>query len=71
MLSTNQIAEIFVCILLGQQLHTYTCIAIIRLIFPLKMYVTAECHPRLLPKKNFKEPTRPNIKKLGAQHVKC
>ena len=26
---------------------------------------------RLLPKKNFKEPTRPKAKKLGAQHVKC
>ena len=24
-----------------------------------------------LLKKNFKEPTRPKAKKLGAQHVKC
>ena len=27
--------------------------------------------PRLLPKKNFKEPTRPKAEKLGAQNVKC
>ena len=27
--------------------------------------------PKLLPKRNFKEPTRPKAEKLGAQHVKC
>ena len=31
-----------------------------------KIYVEV----RLLPKKNFKEPTRPKAKKLGPQHVK-
>ena len=28
-------------------------------------------HTRLLPKKRFKESTRPKAERLGAQHVKC
>ena len=30
-----------------------------------------KCSSRLLPKNNFKEPTRPKAEELGAQQVKC
>ena len=40
------------------------------LVYTLLSIVLA-CMPRLLSKKNFKEPTRPNTEELGTQHVKC